>query len=155
YNQMGQYAKALEFYELELLGDRESGNRGAIGSTLGNIGAIYSSMSEWTKAIEYAEDALKIALDVGQKVNGGIWRDNLAEARVALGEPETGKELAQQALDIARATNSRLLEGNSLLQLGLAADGLGNRAEAVERVKAALAIYGELQAVEKVKALHA
>ena len=59
---MGQYQKALEYYEKSLkiniatLGEQHS----STGDSYNNIGLIYYSMGQYQKALEYHENSLKI-----------------------------------------------------------------------------------------------
>lgn len=65
---------------------------------------------------------------------------NLGIANAALGDARKAIGFYEQHLEIAREIGDRRGEGNALWNSALAHDSLGERAEAVRRAEAALAI---------------
>jgi len=55
------------------------------------------------KAIEYHEQAMKIAREIGDKRNEGHWLGNLGSAYGNLGDPKKAIEFLKQSLDIGKA----------------------------------------------------
>ena len=53
------------------------GDKKSEGRTLGNIGRAYCAMKNKTKAIEYYEKALNIAIDLSDLRHMGIWHENI------------------------------------------------------------------------------
>ncbi len=93
-------------------------NRNAEGIHLGNLGNAYSDLGEPRKAIEYHEQALKIAREIGDRRGEGAGLGNLGSAYSDLGEPRKAIEYYEQALKIAREIGDRRGEGNHLGNLG-------------------------------------
>ena len=50
------------------------------GTWLGNLGLAYHDLGEMKKAIEYYEQALKIAREIGDRRNEGNWLGNMGLA---------------------------------------------------------------------------
>ena len=48
--------------------DKEAGNKTGIAITLGSIGSIYMYSSDYRKSLEYYQNALQIAEELGNKV---------------------------------------------------------------------------------------
>jgi len=57
---MGQYAKAIEYFEQALAIAHDIGDRQGEGNVLGNLGIAYRSMGQHTTAIEYYEQAIAV-----------------------------------------------------------------------------------------------
>ncbi|CAF4258479.1 unnamed protein product, partial [Rotaria magnacalcarata] len=59
---MGEYSKALEYYEKANKINLQSlpANHPHIASDYNNIGGVYNSMGEYSKALEFYEKSLKI-----------------------------------------------------------------------------------------------
>ncbi|CAF5132424.1 unnamed protein product, partial [Rotaria magnacalcarata] len=58
---MGEYSKALEFYEkhLEITKIFLPPNHPDLATSYNNIGGVYDSMGEYSKALEFYEKSLK------------------------------------------------------------------------------------------------
>ena len=76
-------------------------------------------MGEPRKAIEYYEQALKIAQEIGDRRGEGADLGNLGNAYADLGETRKAIEYYEQALKIAREIGDRRGEGNGLGNLGM------------------------------------
>jgi tetratricopeptide (TPR) repeat protein len=70
------------------------------------------------KAIEYYEQALVIAREIGDRGGEGAWLGNLGSAYSDLGQVEKAIEYHEQALVISREIGYRLLESASLIDMG-------------------------------------
>ena len=86
---------------------------------LGNLGLEYSNLGNVRKAIEYYEQALKIARKIGDRCGEGNHLGNMGLAYSHLGEPRKAIEYYEQALKIAREIGDRRGEGNHLGNMGL------------------------------------
>ncbi|CAF0984445.1 unnamed protein product [Adineta ricciae] len=62
YSDMGEYSKALEYYEKDLEISKQSlpPTHSDLATSYSNIGGVYSDMGEYSKALEYYEKAHKI-----------------------------------------------------------------------------------------------
>ena len=82
-------------------------------------------LGELRKAIEYYEQALKIAREIGDRRGEGTSLGNLGNAYTDLGQPVKAIEYYEQALKISREIGDRRGEGASLGNLGNAYYNLG------------------------------
>ncbi|MHC1754303.1 MAG: tetratricopeptide repeat protein [Methanosarcina sp.] len=110
------------------------------GAVLGNLGLSYSHLGEPRKAIEYYEQALKIAREIGDRRNEGNRLRNLGSAHYILGEIRKAIEYYEQALKISRQISDRRGEDIDLGNLGNAYSDLGESRKAIEFLKQSLAI---------------
>ncbi|MEW6215749.1 MAG: tetratricopeptide repeat protein, partial [Nitrospirota bacterium] len=61
---LGQYDKALSYYEEALKVDRELNAPQGIATSLNNIGTVYKSLGQYDKALSYYEEALRICREL-------------------------------------------------------------------------------------------
>ncbi len=111
---------------------------------LNELGTISYFLSEPRKAIEFCEQALAIAKEIGDRRGEGIVLGNLGLAYSDLGEPKKAIEFYEQALAIAREIGDQRGEGNALVNLGNAYSDPGEPKKAVEFYEQALAIAREI-----------
>lgn len=114
------------------------------GGLLGNLGNAYLSLGESRKAIEYHEQALEIAREIGARRGEGNALGNLGIAYDSLGEYRKAIEHYEQALEIAREIGDRRGEGNRLGNLGTTYASLGESRRAIEYHEQALKITREI-----------
>ncbi|MGJ5635019.1 tetratricopeptide repeat protein, partial [Nostoc sp. CALU 1950] len=74
---LGQYPKALEFYQQALAIRQKIGDRAGVGTTLNNIGAIYKSLGQYPKALEFYQQALAISQQIGDRAGVGTTLNNI------------------------------------------------------------------------------
>ncbi|CAF1184274.1 unnamed protein product [Didymodactylos carnosus] len=109
YNDMGDYSKALTYYEqaLELELKRLGSNHPFVATTYNNIGGVYNEMRDYSKALTYYERALELKLktldpnhpDVAAAYNniGGVC-DDMGDYSKALTYYEQALELELKTL---------------------------------------------------------
>jgi len=141
---LGEYHKAIEFYEQALVIDREMNDRTGEGIALGNIGVAYRNLGEPRKAIEFFEQALVIDREVGYRRGEGNSFNNLGLAYTDLGEFRKAIEFFEQSLVIKREIGYRRGVGNSLGNLGIAYHALGETHRAIEFLEQQLAIVRDM-----------
>ena len=107
---------------------------------LNELGVIHDFLSEPRKAIEFYEQALKIAQEIGDRRGEGNHLGHLGLAFSDLGEPHKAIEFHEQALKIAQEMGDRRGEGKHLNNLGLAFSDLGEPRKAIEFYDQALKI---------------
>ncbi len=72
FNNLGDFRKAKEYYELRLEIAKEVGDRAAGGTAYGNLGNAFLDIGDFRKAIDYCGELhLKIAKEVGDKAGEG------------------------------------------------------------------------------------
>ena len=145
YNSLGNYAKAIEYWQQSLEIAGEIKNRHSEGVGLGNLGLAYRSLGNYAKAIEYAQQSLAIAREIKDRQGEGVALGTLGGAYRNLGNSAKAIEYSQQQLAIAREIKDRRGEANALGILGNAYRNLGNSAKAIEYSQQQLAIAREIK----------
>jgi tetratricopeptide (TPR) repeat protein len=144
----GNYRTLVELYARVLPKDHFIDepllDRKTHGAVLGNLGLAYSNLGQVEKAIEYHEDALAIAREIGDRRTEGNVLGNLGNAYSDLGQVEKAIEYHEDALVIAREIGDRRGEGADLGSLGLAYSNLGQVEKAIEYHEDALVISREI-----------
>jgi len=109
-----------------------------------NIGLAYMDLGEPRSAVEFHEQYLAIAREIGYRRGEGIVLGNMGGAYIILGELRRAIKLFEQQLAINREIGYRRGEGNALGCLGLAYAGLGEPYRAIEFHEQNLAIAREI-----------
>ena len=141
----GNYTVLIDLYS-KLLPENHFGieillkNKGNYGGILGNIGLVYHYLGKMRKAIEYYEQALKIAQEMENRRIEGSTLGNLGRVYSDLGEPRKAIEYYERALKITQEIGDRHEEGNILGNLGIAYKNLGETRKAIEYYEQALKI---------------
>ncbi|MHC5729836.1 MAG: tetratricopeptide repeat protein, partial [Nostoc sp.] len=65
YYSLGQYQRAIEFYQQSLEISREIGDRNGEGNSLIGLGNAYKSLGEYQRAIEFHQQSLEISREIG------------------------------------------------------------------------------------------
>jgi tetratricopeptide (TPR) repeat protein len=148
YYYLGDYQKAIEYYEQALVIAREIGDRHGEGNQLGNLGIAYRDLGQVEKAIKYYEQALVIAREIGDRRREGIWLGNLGIAYRDLGQVEKATEYHEQALEIAQEIGHRYLEVNELVNKGNIISDISEFDNAVKFYNQAIAIADEIKNIQ-------
>ncbi|WP_353572127.1 tetratricopeptide repeat protein [Candidatus Albibeggiatoa sp. nov. BB20] len=99
---LGNYDKALDYYEQSLLIQQEIGDRSGEGRTLNNISQIYSARGEYETALGYLKQSLKIFREAGNRSEEGTTLNNISQIYDARGEYETALGYLKQSLLITQ-----------------------------------------------------
>jgi tetratricopeptide (TPR) repeat protein len=110
----------------------------------GNLGIAYQSLGQYPQAIEYHQQWLAIAQEIGDREGEASALDNLGTVYNLLGQYPQAIEYHQQSLAIAREIGDREGEANSLGNLGLAYYSLDQYPQAIEYHQQQLAIAREI-----------
>ncbi len=102
YNSLGQYQRAIEFFQQSLEIFRDIGDRNGEGSSLNNLGNAYRSLGQYQRAIEFHQQSLEIKRDIGDIrgeantwYNLGLSLENLNRESDALDAYRNARELCQ------------------------------------------------------------
>jgi tetratricopeptide (TPR) repeat protein len=90
-----------------------------------SLGLLFHTLGQPLKAIEYFQQALAIARDIGDRQAEGACLGNLGSAFSDLGDEGQAIDYRQQSLSIARETGDRQVECHQLGNLGLSYQELG------------------------------
>ena len=119
---------------------RKIGNKDAEGSGLCNLGLAYQHLSDFKKAIEFYQLALRIAKDIGNKDGENAIYNNLGLAYESLSDVQKAMEFYQLALKIAKDTGSKDGDGTTYICLGSVYQSLSDVQKAIEFYQLALKI---------------
>ena len=144
YNNLGEYEKAIDFYQQALAIDREISDRLGEANSLGSLGNAYNNLGEYEKAIDFHQQSLAIKREIGDRLGEANSLGNLGNAYDNLGEYEKAIEFYQQSLAISREIDNLLGEAVSLNNLGNAYISLGEYEKAIDFYQQSLAISREI-----------
>ncbi|WP_446007831.1 tetratricopeptide repeat protein [Candidatus Electrothrix sp.] len=141
---LGEYARALEYYEQSLLIHREWGYRQGESLTLNNIGLIYDIQCNYEQALQCYTQSLMMQREAGDRVGEGTTLNNMAMVYMKIGDYETALTYLQQSLPISMESSDRIGESAALTNIAAIYRTQGNRSSALEYLKQGLAIRREL-----------
>ena len=141
---LGQFERAIEFYEEALATAREISYHRLEGNTLGNLGTSYLDLGQVERAIQLYEEALAIFREIGDRWAEGATFGNLGRAYCALGQVEQAIEFHEEALTITREIGDRSVESHLLNNLGTTYFIQGDFAACIECQREGLAITIEI-----------
>ncbi|MFN6479929.1 tetratricopeptide repeat protein [Nostoc sp. DedQUE07] len=141
---LGQYQRAIEFYQQSLETSREIGDHNGEGNSLGSLGNTYCYLGQYQQAIEFYQQSLEISREIGDRSGEGTSLNNLSNAYNSLGQYQQAIEFLQQSLDIKRDIGDRSGESTSLIGLGNAYNSLGKYQRAIELFQQSLDIKREI-----------
>ncbi len=144
YKNLGETARAIQFYEQQLAIVRELGDRRGEGNALGNLANAYAALGETRRAIQFYEQRLAIASEVGDSRGEGNALGNLGLAYADLGETDRAIQFYEQQLAIVRDIGDHRGGGAALGNLGLAYADLGETDRAIQFFEQQLAIGREI-----------
>jgi tetratricopeptide (TPR) repeat protein len=119
-------------------------NLSAQGNVLIVLGNFLCSQSRYTEAIEFNQQSLEIAREIGDRRGEANSLANLGITYWYLGQYQRAIEFNQQSLEIAREIGDRRGESNSLNCLGYAYKSLGQYQQAIEFLQQSLEIVREI-----------
>ncbi|WP_211173309.1 tetratricopeptide repeat protein, partial [Brasilonema bromeliae] len=108
------------------------------------LGSAYDSLGQDKIAINYYQQSLAIALEIGDRTGEGGSLCNLGSAYCSLGQYQQAIDYYQQALIVLRETDHHDFRANSLIGLGNAYCSLGQYQKAIDYHQQSLAIFREI-----------
>ena len=131
YIDLGQYEKAIAFYQQCHNVSEEIGDRLGMATSLGNLGLCYYYLGQYEKAIAYHQQSLEIAEEIGNRQGAAASLGNLGNCYKNLGQYEKAIDYQQQSLEISEEIGDRLGMATSLGGLGICYDSLGQYEKAI------------------------
>ena len=113
-------------------------------NTLGGLGSVYIVLGEYDRAIDFHQQQLGIAQEIGYHRGESNALGNLGSAYYSLSEYDRAIDLYQQQLDIAQEIGHQRGEANALGGLGTAYYSLGQYDRAIDLYQQQLNITGEI-----------
>jgi len=144
YYNLGQYEKALSYYEEALKIRREIGDVKGEGGCLNNIGIVYRNLGQYEKALSYYEDSLEIFREIGDVKGEGTVLNNIGIVYRNLGRYEQALSYNEEALKISREIGDVEGEGRTLNSIGAVYDYLGQYEKALSCYEESLEINREI-----------
>ena len=144
YHRLGEFKKAIEFYQQALSIMKEVGNKDSEGDLYMNLGCAYRTLGDFKTAIKFQQQALSIMKEVGNKDSEGSVYTNLGTAYYSLGDFKTAIKLHQEALSIVEKVGNKDSEGSVYTNLGNGYRSLGDFKTAIKFHQQALSIMKEV-----------
>ncbi len=144
YDALGQYQKAIIFYQQGLEISIEIRDKQGEGNSLRGLGNVYYSLGQYQKAITFHQQSLDISREISDRQRQGISLGNLGNAYYSLREYQKAIAFHQQSLDISREIRNKREEVASLANLGLVYYSLGQYRKAINYHQQSLKISREI-----------
>jgi CHAT domain-containing protein/Tfp pilus assembly protein PilF len=140
YTQEGPKA-ALPLFEEALKMLRSSNDRRGEAVTLGYIANCYRKLETLDKALEYAQRALHMKEELGERGEIGNTQNQLGLIYWELADYAAAIQHLEQAIEIASGVGDKELEGAALNNLGLVFDERGDYTRSLEQYRRALELH--------------
>ena len=140
YMDLGQYDRALEYFQQALAFSREIKDRGGEAASLHNLGVAYGNLGQYDRAMDYYQQALAIKREIKDRRAEGDSLNNLG----VVCQGAESMEYHQQALAIRREIRDSGGQLESLINLGFAYYDSGRYDRSLKAFKEALEIYQEV-----------
>ena len=129
---MGDFRKAIGYYEKALMIAEEIGDKRGKSNILGNLANAFTLLGDYSKAVPYYEKAFAIAEEIGDKKGKARRLNNLGALFINMGDYEKSISCYTQSIALSKEMDApyEIAEGN-----------LGDAFLAVDRDFEALAIY--------------
>lgn len=119
YDNYGEEAKALEFYNEGLKIRQEIGEKHGIAESLNNLGYFYSNRGDIFNALECYSNGLKIQEDIGDSEGAALSLNNIARIYELQEDVPKALEYYQRSLKIGEDINDKNLIALELNNIGL------------------------------------
>jgi len=138
YARSGQNEIAVSHLERALLLARQIGNQEPILTLVANLGATLRAMKRYDQGIQYAQEALTLAMGgMGTEYHKAGAISQLIALYVESGQPELALKYGELGLETARASGASLTEVPILVNIAHAHRDLGMAMEAMREYEAA------------------
>jgi predicted ATPase/DNA-binding SARP family transcriptional activator len=141
----GRLDEALNMSLAALARFREIGYVAGEALCLNNIGSLEGELGRTTEAIAHLKESLAVCERHELATTRAFVVANLSEQSVAAGDTAAARRYGELALEAARATGARSVEGAVYLHLAAAALAEGQAGESRQRMKSALDLALQLQ----------
>jgi tetratricopeptide (TPR) repeat protein len=152
YSSLGHYQLAIKVHQQSVEIFRVISDRYSEGATLCNLGDIYRLLEQPQRAIDFYQQSLDIFREIGDLKGEASSIRDLGNIYQSLQQYQRAIELYQQSIEIFRVIGDRNGEAGSLFNQAIVLmEYKPGGLEALEKFKAARAIFLELNLDENVK----
>jgi tetratricopeptide (TPR) repeat protein len=144
YDSLGQYERAIAFFQQSLDIFKDIGDIQGESNSLIGLGNAYGSLGQYERAIAFYQQSLDIKKDIGDIQGESNSLIGLGNAYYSLGQYERAIAFFQQSLDIFKDIGDIRGESNSLIGLGNAYRSLGQYERAIAFYQQSLDIFKEI-----------
>ncbi|MDJ0712668.1 MAG: tetratricopeptide repeat protein [Prochloraceae cyanobacterium] len=144
YYSLGEYSKAIDYYQQRLILSRSLGDRYGEGKTLNSLGRVYYELGKYTKALGLYKQSLAIADEIKIPQGQAVTLTNLGQIYAALGDYSRGINYYQHSVTIARKIGESDLEMRSLAYMAIAYKERGQLHKAIDYFKRSLKLAREI-----------
>ena len=151
YNSLGQYERAIAFFQQSLDIKKEIGDIQGESISLIGLGNAYNSLGQYERAIAFYQQSLDIAKEIGDIQGESISLGNLGNAYYSLGQYERAIAFYQQSLDITKEIGDIRGEANAWFNLGLSLEKVDREQDALGAYRNARELYQTMGLDDKVQ----
>jgi tetratricopeptide (TPR) repeat protein len=141
---LGEYLKALSYYQQAVVIDRDRGDKQGESTVLGYLGQVAHLLGKHQMAVDFHQQALKIQQQLGDKVGQAHTLNNLGMVYDSLSQYQTALVHYEQSLAIHKAQGDTANIANNLSYQGATYKNLSSYQEALTQFEQALKIQKEL-----------
>jgi tetratricopeptide (TPR) repeat protein len=143
YDFLGQWDRALPYYEDALAISREIDDRAGEGVYLQNIAGVYDEQGDKQQALALYEDALAILREIGDRAGESFTLNNQGTVYDDLDRYSEALAAYNQSLAISQGIGARYIEGRTTANIGLVYAKQGQTDQALAFFNQALDIFEE------------
>jgi DNA-binding SARP family transcriptional activator/tetratricopeptide (TPR) repeat protein len=140
----GDLGKAPDTLKAALDVARAAADLPAQAQTLNNLGHVYNQLGRHREALDFAEQARRLAGDTPSTYTQLALLATTAESLQALGRATEAIEHAREAVRLSRAYGNSAYEALALRLIGQFQRELGQEAESAQSLRQSLSIYAQL-----------
>ncbi|MCA6575238.1 MAG: CHAT domain-containing protein, partial [Pseudanabaena sp. M53BS1SP1A06MG] len=156
FQMLGQYTKAIDFYQQSIALNKQIGNREQESTSLFNLGVVYHRLGEYTKSIDFYQQSKVIDKELGNNNSKAQYLIQLAQQNQDLGQglgfagksPSYYREILEIANKISEVNSFNNLEpsvrANVLKQIGLAYRNIKQYDNSIKFYQQSLAIAKQI-----------
>jgi tetratricopeptide (TPR) repeat protein len=147
FTMIGNYEKALEYYEKSLKIREEKGDKSPIAASYNNIAAIYEAQGKYEKTLDYFLKAKKIFEELGDKLAMSAILRNYGKVYESQGNYKKALDYYVKSLKIKEEIGDKNGIGSSYNNIGNIYQKLANYKKALDYLLKAKKIYEEINLI--------
>jgi CHAT domain-containing protein/Tfp pilus assembly protein PilF len=141
YTSLGEYQKALDYFNQTLIAMRKINHREGLATIINNIAFIYQELGENQKALETYNQSLAVWREVNNRESESNTLRRIGLVYAKSGANRKALEYFDQSLSIVRALNDLAGEAFTLDSIGAVRLSMGDRDAALEAFAQALRLW--------------